>query len=114
MQIVIKTTGTTLTPALRKYTEEKFSRLEKIFNKLTIVRIELEFMHDYREKEKFRAEATIDAPHHVFRAESQEFDLYAAIDTLIPKLVTQIEKFKDKKLAKFKRAAREIQGETLS
>lgn len=114
MRIVIKTTNTTLTPALRQYAEEKFSRLEKISNQLTIVRIELEYLHDYREKEKFRAEATIDAPHHVFRAESQEFDLYAAIDTLIPKLVSQIEKFKEKKLTKIKKAVREVQDEALS
>lgn len=111
MRIIFKTTNTTLTPSIKSYAEKKFLPLGKHIAEGALVRVELELLKDHKEKNKFRAEANIDAPHHVFRAESREKDLYAAIDTLVPKLVSQSHKFSDRITSVLKKKSRELKRE---
>lgn len=108
MNITIKATNFTLTPAIRSYAEEKIGGLARYDERLQLVRVELEARSEHRTKETFRAEATIDAPHHVFRAEATSEDLYAAIDLLVPKLTLQLEKNKDKKRSRIRTFLRRI------
>ena len=108
MNITLKATRLTLTPSLKTYAEEKLEPLERHFGDIQLVKMELERLTDRTSDAKFRAEVTLDAPHGVFRAESRQTDLYAAIDTVVPKLLTQIEKFKHKKVAKLKIVRRKI------
>jgi len=98
MNIKIKATNLHLSEAIREYVEEKIGDLKKHQDDLQLARIELELVTQKHTGEKFRAEATVDAPGHVYRAESRHTDLYAAIDLLIPKLVHQLEKQKTKRV----------------
>lgn len=111
MNINIKATGLHLTDAIKAYTIEKINNLEEFQDDLQLAKIELVASKEKNTDEHFRAEATIDAPHHVYRAEAGATDLYAAIDLLIPKIISQIEKQKTKRLAKSRGEQRKFKEE---
>lgn len=108
MTITIKATNFSLTPAIRAYAEEKIGGLSHHEERLQLARVELGALTEHRTREQFRAEATIDAPHHVFRAEATSEDLYAAIDLLVPKLALQLEKNKHKKRSRVRAFLRKL------
>lgn len=94
MKIVIKGTNLDLTEPLKQYAEEKVGHLEHYFAEILEARVELERSRHHRSG-FFRCEVNLDVPQeHVLRAESTETEMYAAIDTVIPKLKEEIEKFK--------------------
>ena len=108
MQITLKGTNLSLTPSLKAYAKNKLEHLDKLGLKVQIARVELEVLTDKKTKNPFRAEVNLDVGKQVFRAESQESDMYAAIDTLIPKLYSQMEKSKLKNVSKARRLERRL------
>jgi putative sigma-54 modulation protein len=80
-----------ITAALRAYIEEKFERLERHFDNMTNVHVILEV-----EKERQKAEATIHVSRGKIYADSEDENMYAAIDSLTDKLDRQIKKHKEK------------------
>ena len=108
MKITLKGTNLSITDAIDEYVRKKILQLEQITQKIQLVRIELEFLTEHKTKTPFRAEATIDAPKHVYRAESRENDLYSAIDTLLPKLLSQLKKDKLRQRVKTRRTVRRL------
>ncbi|MEK9181322.1 MAG: ribosome-associated translation inhibitor RaiA [Patescibacteria group bacterium] len=108
MKITIKTTHFAHTPALENYVNEKIGRLDRYLKNLQLAKVELEYLSEHKTKEKFRAEANIDAPGHVFYAESWARDMYAAVDLLEEKLIAQMDKFKEKRIQKNKKVIRKI------
>jgi len=95
-----------LTDSLRAYIEKKVQVfVEKYFKELEIleVRVELGVDHHHHHHGKVqRVEITICVPHQILRAEESANDIYTAFDGIIPKLETQIEKYKYKKNSKYK------------
>lgn len=97
MNIQIKGTNLELTAALKDYVNDKIGRLAHYSNEILEARVELE-TSTHHQKGFFRCEVNLDLPHmQVLRAESTEPDLYAAIDMVIPKLKTELERHKGKK-----------------
>jgi ribosomal subunit interface protein len=102
MKINIKTTGISLTPALRIYIQDKLGTLSKFVKRfeaggqpemwLEIARIT---KHHYKGP-VFRAEADLRLPKKILRAEHREENVRAAIDLLRNKLRLEIEKYKTK------------------
>lgn len=80
-----------VTPALRAYTEEKFNRLERHFDKITSVNVIFDV-----EKLRQIAEANLLVSKGELHARSESEDMYAAIDTLVDKLDRQLIKHKEK------------------
>jgi len=113
MKIILKGTGMALTPALKAYVESKMSHLDKLGLDIQLARVELEVLKDKKTKKPFRAEANLDLGKRVLRAESAEADMYAAIDTLIPKLNSQMEKIKLKNTSKTRKLARRFKKNSL-
>ena len=91
MQINITGHHVDITPALRAYVEEKFERLERHFDNMTNAHVILEV-----EKERQKAEATIRVSKGNIYADSEDENMYAAIDSLTDKLDRQIKKHKEK------------------
>ncbi|MBI2992886.1 MAG: ribosome-associated translation inhibitor RaiA [Gammaproteobacteria bacterium] len=91
MQINVTGHHVDLTPALRTYVEGKFGRLERHSDSLISVHVILSV-----EKERHRAEATIQVTRGNLFADAEHDDMYAAIDGLIDKLDRQIKKHKEK------------------
>lgn len=81
-----------ITPALRSFTEEKFDRLERHFDKITAINVIFDV-----EKLRQIAEATVLVTKGELHACSESEDLYTAIDILVDKLDRQLIKHKEKK-----------------
>jgi putative sigma-54 modulation protein len=80
-----------LTPAIRDYLTSKLDRVKRHFDHVMDVNVILSV-----EREQRRAEASIHVRGKDLFAESQDPDMYAAIDALIDKLDRQIVKHKEK------------------
>ncbi len=80
-----------VTPALRSFTEEKFDKLERHFDKITAINVIFDV-----EKLRQIAEATILVAKGELHASSESEDMYTAIDILVDKLDRQLIKHKEK------------------
>jgi len=107
----IKTTNTELTDALQNYVDEKIGQLERHLGKEpTNIDVELERMTGHQSGQIFRCEINIALPGEksILRAESSETDMYAAIDTCIPKIKEQLERERDRRETLVKRGGRKL------
>lgn len=91
MQINVTGQQMDITDPLRSYVTEKMERIEKHFDHVTTTNIVLR-----TEKNLSHAEATINAKGATIHANSENEDMYAAIDALIDKLDRQVIKHKEK------------------
>lgn len=108
MNINIKATNTTLTPAVKEAVEEKFASLEKFLKSEDKIQVEVEANKKNKSGELFRAEITINP--HGYYADAGGSDLYEAIDLLVPKIKEQLVKQKDKKVSDRRKLGAKIKG----
>ena len=80
-----------LTDSLQNYVKDKMERLERHFDNVTNVHVVLTV-----EKLRHKAEATVHISGADVFADSEDADMYAAIDALADKLDRQIKKHKEK------------------
>ncbi|MDP3704988.1 MAG: ribosome hibernation promoting factor [Legionellaceae bacterium] len=80
-----------VTPALRTFTQEKFGKLERHFDKIKAINVVFDV-----EKLRQIVEATILVNKGELHASSESDDMYSAIDLLIDKLDKQLIKHKEK------------------
>jgi len=80
-----------ITPALRTFTQEKFDKLQRHFDKITAINVIFDV-----EKLRQIAEATIHVVKGEVHASSESEDMYTAIDILVDKLDRQLIKHKEK------------------
>ncbi len=100
MNINIKATNTTLTPAIRAAIESKLDKLVKFFKAEDKIRVEVEM--DKKHKSGQIARAEIDVKPHGYYAEAWGEDFYQALDMVVPKIKEQMLKAKDKKISRRK------------
>lgn len=91
MQINITGHHIEVTEALRNYTENKFERLERHFDKLANIHVVLSV-----EKMRQKADATLRLSGTDVFASAENEDMYVAIDDLVDKLDRQIKKHREK------------------
>lgn len=80
-----------VTPALKTFTEEKFEKLERHFDKITTVNVVFDV-----EKLSHIAEASVLVAKSEIHARAESQDMYTAIDELVAKLDRQLLKHKEK------------------
>ena len=80
-----------VTPALRSYVQSKIGRVTRHFDHVIDAHVILT-----ANKVKQKAEVTLHVRGKDLHCESEEVDLYAAIDLLADKLDRQVLKYKDK------------------
>ncbi|MFO1258374.1 MAG: ribosome-associated translation inhibitor RaiA [Gammaproteobacteria bacterium] len=92
MQINITGHHVDVTPALKEYVTSKFQKIQRHFSNITNVHVILSVDKKFQQK----AEATVNMSRSELFAESQDEDMYAAIDALVDKLDRQVIKHKEK------------------
>lgn len=91
MQINLTGHHIEITDSLRNFVVSKFERLERHFDHMTNTHVILTV-----EKERQKAEATINVNRGRLFAEAENEDMYTAIDNLVSKLDRQLKKHKEK------------------
>jgi len=91
MQINVTGRHVVITDSLKSYVENKFERLERHFEHINNTHVILSV-----EKERQKAEATVQVNRGNLFADNEQEDMYAAIDGLIDKLDRQLKKHKEK------------------
>ncbi len=101
MNINIKAKGFDLTPAIREYTEEKMSHIERFVQKWDMEGgVELNFevaktTGHHNKGDVFYAEANLKVPGKLLRAEKEAEDLHAAIDAVKDMLAEEVKQYKE-------------------
>ena len=96
MKIQIKAHHIELTPALREHAEKKIEKLDRFFEQIQEIIIDLDVSHTSSDDEKQIASAVILASGTVIRGQETSASLYASIDLLVDKLEVQLKKHKEK------------------
>ena len=91
MQINLTGHNIEITASLRRYIEEKFTKLERHFEQINNVHVVLKV-----EKNQQIVESKLHLNRGEVFAASENVDMYAAIDSLIDKLDRQVIKHKEK------------------
>ena len=91
MQLSVTGRQLEITTALRSYVESKIQRLEKHYENITQAHVILEV-----DKLRHKAEANIHLSGCDIFAESEAEDMYASIDSMVDKLIRQVQKHKEK------------------
>jgi putative sigma-54 modulation protein len=88
-----------ITPALRDYVEKKVGKLERYFDTTPVadVNVRMQVLNT-----QHIIEITIPMPQLLLRGEEVHTDMYAAIDSVVEKLESQIRKHKTKVNRKFR------------
>ena len=93
MQINVTGQQMEVTEPLRSYVAEKLGRIQKHFHHATTTNVVL---HYEKKKNRHAVEATIHTKGASLHADSEDNDMYAAIDALADKLDRQVLKHKEK------------------
>ncbi|MFQ5861587.1 MAG: ribosome hibernation-promoting factor, HPF/YfiA family [Candidatus Brocadiales bacterium] len=92
MNIIVSGRHLSITDAIKSYAEKKVKKLEKYFDKLIKVQVNLDV-----ESERHRAEMIASAARgSILIAEVIDHDIYAAIDRATDKLERQLTRHKEK------------------
>jgi putative sigma-54 modulation protein len=111
----IKTTDFSMTPAIKDYVEKRISHLDKFVSpeqkELPMCYVEIgKTTNHHKNGELFRAELTIHIGGKSLRAESQQEDLYAALDLVTEEMSEELKSFKEKNSSLLKRAGAKIKS----
>lgn len=114
MNINIKTTNISLTPAIKDYFEKKLMSLDKLvdFSRDNIlVQAELgKTTHHHKQGDVFRAEVNLRVSGYSYRAVSEKDDLYAAIDDIKDQLNREVKTGKQKRTSLVRRGALKLKN----
>jgi putative sigma-54 modulation protein len=113
MKFSIKTKNFESTEEIENYLDKKLKSLEKFLSSFNrdLVKVEVEIGRTTKHHQAgdiFRAEINLSINGKLFRAESEQESLYAAIDEVRDDLEREIKKFKEKRETIFIRGARSI------
>ncbi len=96
MKMIIKAHSISITKALKAHAESKLQRLERFFDAIQEIVVDLDISGSSKDSEQHVASATIFASGTIIRAEEASSSMYASIDVLIDKLESQLKKHKEK------------------
>lgn len=102
MKILIEAVGTTLTPSLKAYVEDKFGHVERFFSNTEAVELRVELgkpSTHHKKGDVFRVEANLKIGRNLLRAEKKDREIHLAIDAVRHLLERQLRKQKEKRLS---------------
>lgn len=107
MNINIKGTGIELTDAIKQNVEDKFGDMDKFFDNIQKIDIDVGKRSEHHNKGKiFYAEANVHVPGKDIRVVKESEDLYKAIDKVRDHLKSELKEYKEKLRRKDKQELR--------
>lgn len=114
MNLNIKTTNISLTPAISEYLEKKLRSLDKFIDiDRDNVYIQAEVgktTNHHKSGDVFKAEINLRIGGNNYRAVSEKDDLYAAIDEVKDELSRAVKSGKDKRISLFRKGALRVKN----
>ena len=113
MKLNIKATGITLTTSISEYIEKKINMLDKFFRGIDDVLVNVEVgktSRHHKSGDIFRAEIQITADGQTYYASSETEDLYATVDEVKDKIVTELTSKRKKTLRLIRRGGAQIKN----
>jgi putative sigma-54 modulation protein len=103
MDVQIKTQNVRLTDGQREHIQERVSKLERVHENPTDVKLEVRSVKPRSGGEQFVVQFTIAVPGNILRTEVQNHDLLSAADQAIAKMERQIRRYRDRKIDRGRR-----------
>lgn len=100
MNITISAKDFKLTPAIKAYIEEKFSRLTKFHPLVNRIGVELDVDRNVTKGKKNRIEVWVYLPGRTVEAGLKAEHMREAVDLVYPKIERQLVKLKEERLAR--------------
>ncbi|HVL81786.1 MAG TPA: ribosome-associated translation inhibitor RaiA [Actinomycetota bacterium] len=97
MNVILHGRGVDLNDRLRGYATEKFTRVQRFFERITKMEVELSQERNPRVKDRHRVEVTVSTPGETLRAHGAAGDYFAAIDQAVDRLEIQVKKHKERR-----------------
>ena len=96
MNLIVKGRGVELNDRLRGYATDKLTKVQRFFERIIQMEVELSQETNPRVREKHKVDVTVKTPRETLRAHGAGGDYFAAIDQAADRLEVQIKKFKDR------------------
>ena len=96
MDVVVRAHHIELTEGLKQHAQEKFGKLDKFFENIQEIRVELVANQVRAEEQRQVCQVTIFVAGSIIRAEVFSRDMYASMDMVYDKLEKQLTKYKEK------------------
>jgi ribosomal subunit interface protein len=96
VNLILSGRGVDLDESLRTYATEKLTRVERFFDRIIKMEVELRHERNPRVKDPNRVEITVKTPMQTLRVHGEGLDHFAAIDVAADRLEMQIKKVKER------------------
>ncbi len=96
MNLILSGRGVDLDDRLREYATEKLSRVEKFFDRIIKMEIELRHERNPRVRDPDRVEVVVKTPGETLRVHGEGIDHFAAIDVAADRLERRVKRFKNR------------------
>jgi putative sigma-54 modulation protein len=96
MNLILSGRGVDLDERLREYATDKLSRVEKFFDRIIKMEIELRHERNPRVRDPDRVEVVVKTPGETLRVHGEGIDHFAAIDVAADRLERRVKRFKNR------------------
>lgn len=96
MNLILSGRGVRLDDRLRSYATEKLSKVERFFDRIIKMEVELRSERNPRVRDPYRVDVTVKTPRETLRAHGEGIDHFAAIDVAADRLEVQLKRFKSR------------------
>jgi ribosomal subunit interface protein len=96
VNLILSGRGVELDDSLRQYAAEKLARVERFFDRIIKMEVELRHERNPRVKDPNRVEIIVKTPRQTLRVHGEGLDHFAAIDVAADRLEMQIKKVKER------------------
>lgn len=94
VNLILSGRGVKLDDRLRRYATGKLSKVERFFDRIIKMEVELRSERNPRVRDPHRVEVTVKTPRETLRAHGEGLDHFAAIDVAADRLEVQVKRFK--------------------
>lgn len=96
VNLILSGRGVELDDSIRQYATEKLTRVERFFDRIIKMEVELRHERNPRVKDPDRVEVIVKTPRQTLRIHGEGLDHFAAIDVAVDRLETQLRRVKER------------------